>query len=120
MSNPTYFAPEMTPYINIKEFTDESDIEFIKQHFFQEFTNEFFEKRKIGENDNHICQLIRKDLIEEFIVYVNRNNISLESLINPSIFETNSFLLKNKEVSLIEYAAFFGSIQIFQYLKINK
>ena len=40
-------------------------------------------------------------------------------MINPSIFETNSFLLKNQEVSLIEYAAFFGSVQIFQYLKIN-
>ena len=37
---------------------------------------------------------------------------------NISIFETNPFLIKRK-ASLIEYAAFFGSIQIFKYLQLN-
>ena len=41
------------------------------------------------------------------------------SKITFSIFETNLFLLKNVETSLIEYAAFFGSIQIFQFLRLN-
>ena len=36
-----------------------------------------------------------------------------------SIFETNSFLLEREETSLIEYAAFFGSIQIVKYLDLN-
>ena len=31
----------------------------------------------------------------------------------------NSFILNRKSTSLIEYAAFYGSIQIFQFLKIN-
>ena len=35
-----------------------------------------------------------------------------------SIFETNTFLL-DKNPTLIEYSAFYGSIQIFQYLKLN-
>ena len=71
----------------------------------------FDEKRKDGLNDFYICSLIRNDLVEEFIAYVNRNSISLESRIKSSIFETNSFLI-DKEPLLIEYAAFYGSIQI--------
>lgn len=102
----------------------------------------FYENRKKGENDSYICKLIQEDLIKEFITYVNQNNISLKSTIKPSIYETNDFLIQKQNVSnsnfpsfgfnqsnsnnsinngitLIEYAAFFGSIQIFQYLKIN-
>lgn len=76
------------------------------------------EKRKIGENDNEICRLIRKDLIEEFIIYVNKNDTNLKKKIEPSVYETNSFLMLT-DVTLIEYAAFFGSSQIFKYLYKN-
>ena len=94
----------------------------------------FFENREKGENDSYICKLIREDSIDEFIEYVNKSNISLESTINQSIYETNAFLIQkqneyiilrfnqsnsNSSITLMEYAAFFGSIQIFQYLKIN-
>ncbi|KAK8872106.1 hypothetical protein M9Y10_007865 [Tritrichomonas musculus] len=79
---------------------------------------DFEEKRKIGENDSYICQLIRDDSIEEFIAYTTRTCLSLSnSKIPESIYETNSFLVNNKETTLIEYAAFYGSIQIFQYLR---
>ena len=72
------------------------------------------------ENETYICQLIQKDSIDEFITYVNRSNLPLSRVtIEPSIFESNSFLL-DKNPSLIEYAAFYGSIQIFQYLLMNK
>ena len=37
----------------------------------------------------------------------------------PSIFETNSLLINKKNITLIEYSAFFGSIQIFRYLLMN-
>ncbi|KAK8889028.1 hypothetical protein M9Y10_033771 [Tritrichomonas musculus] len=50
---------------------------------------------------------------------MNQANISTNAVISTSIFETNSFLLKNKNTTLIEYAAFYGSIQIFQYLQNN-
>ena len=75
-------------------------------------------KRNLGENDSYICTLIRQDLVEEFISYINRFNISLTIKINVSLFETNQFLIEN-EPTLIEYAAFFGSIQIFQYMQFN-
>ena len=62
--------------------------------------------------------MIREDLIEDFIIYVNKNCISPNATINPSIYETNSFILQSKkDITLFEYAAFFGSIQIFTYLK---
>ena len=80
--------------------------------------NNFDQKRKIGENDSYICSLIRQDSIEEFVSYVNRTNYSISSEIKHSIFETNLFLIESNP-TLIEYAAFFGSIQIFQYLKFN-
>ena len=83
--------------------------------------DENFDKKILaGENDSYICSLIRNDSIKEFVSYINRSGLSISNtLIENSIFETNSFLLENEEISLIEYSAFFGSIQIFQYLKMN-
>ena len=91
----------------------------------KEIPEKFYEDRKHGENNNYICKIIQKDLIDEFIEHVNQNNLSFNSVIDPSIFETNNFLIKKQieskkqsisAISLIEYAAFFGSIQIFTYL----
>ena len=69
-------------------------------------------------------------MVTEFAAHLTRNDISLNSKIQPSMYETNSFLLKNPKksnqnsqndgcFSLIEYAVFFGSIQIFNYLRLE-
>lgn len=111
-----FFFPE------IKRFISDEKRELFERELLNHDPNIFddFEKnRKIGENDSFICHLIRNDSIEHFVTFVNQTNFSLSSTIKPSIFETNSFLLKN-ETSLIEYAAFFGSLQIFQFLKFNR
>ena len=91
---------------------------------FKKLTNDkvdrFKENRMNGENESYICYLIRNDMIGQFITYVDKNNITLSMTIEPSIYETNSFLLKNNEnITLIEYAAFFGSIQIFVFKRIS-
>ena len=105
-----YFYPEIKPFIKEElRASIESKINSI---------NNFEEKRKEGENDSYICQLIRNDSIDEFVIHVNQTNLPLSTQISQSIFETNSFLI-NKEPTLIEYSAFFGSIQIFKYLQIN-
>lgn len=93
----------------------------IKSEMKNEYFEHFEEKREEGENDSYICQLIRNDSIDEFISYTTQACIPITKLrIKKSIFETNSFLLNlNEEPYLIEYAAFFGSIQIFKYLRIN-
>ena len=138
-----YFSPEIKPFIptlieqltkkekepRLIKFDDSNDkdefdsnqlIQTIIESNSNEISTEFYEKRKKGENDSYIAELIRQDLIYDFIVYINQTNISLSNYIERSIFETNSFLIKNQKVTLIEYAAFFGSIQIFKYLILNK
>lgn len=79
------------------------------------------EKREIGENDSYLCQIIRNDSIDEFVIYVNQTNLSISTEnIKPSIFETNFFLLKRIFIiSLTDYAAFFGAIQIINFLRLN-
>lgn len=81
-------------------------------------TDNFETYRKNGENESYICAIIRKDEIIDFVSYATRANLKLTSKIQPSIFETNAFLM-NKELTLIEYAVFFGSIEIIKYLYLN-
>ena len=104
---PSYFWPEIKPFI-----TDDA---FIKNEIKQIDDEEFEEKRKTGENDSYITKLIRNDEIDDFISFMTRNSIYPSSNINHSIFETNLYLLKH-ETSIIEYAAFFGSVEIFTHL----
>ena len=104
-----YFFSEMKPFLDSK----------LREEIEKEIQSDYEEKREIGENDSYLCEMIRSDLIDQFISFVNQQNIFLESKIKPSIFETNSYLI-GKEITLIEYAAFFGSIQIFKYLYLNK
>ena len=66
----------------------------------------------------YISKLIREDLIEEFDEHITKANLSLNIKIAESIFETHPLLVE-KQATLIEYAAFFGSIQIFNYLRMN-
>lgn len=104
-----YFFSEMKPFLDSK----------LREEIEKEIQSDYEEKREIGENDSYLCEMIRSDLIDQFISFVNQQNIFLESKIKPSIFETNSYLI-GKEITLIEYAAFFGSCQIFKYLYLNK
>ena len=76
------------------------------------------ENRRRGENEDIICEMIRTDSVENFISHVNKTNFKIESRIKESIYETNSYLI-NRNFTLIEYAAFSGSIEIFQYLRFN-
>ena len=105
-----YFSPELQIY-KIESWFKGFDLNAKLPEY-------FYEKRKAGENDNKICELIREDLIEEFIIFVNKNNYPLNSVIQKCTYETNSILVR-KKVTLIEYSAFFGSIQIFRYLMLN-
>ncbi|KAK8841762.1 hypothetical protein M9Y10_026711 [Tritrichomonas musculus] len=103
-----YFYPEFETYFDDNTKT--------KIHAMKEVDiEEFKKKREIGENDNYLCNLIRNDQIVDFISYLEQTNISPSTIIHPSIYETHLFLI-NKKLSLIEYSAFCGAIQIFKYL----
>lgn len=108
-------------FIQIEKFLDEQRRNQLKRMLLQRDPNileNFKEKQRIGENEDYICKLIREDSIDDFILYVNRINLPLSSKIKKSIFETNGFL-RLHSASLIEYSAFCGSIQIFNYLRMN-
>ena len=116
---PEYFAPEFLKYIeqiNDNESNDYNDIYNCILNAYNEDYSAFEEKRKKGKNNSVVCEMIQNDSIEEFITYVNREDYSLDSCIEESIFETNQFLIDHRKTTLIEYAAFNGSAQIFQYL----
>ena len=95
-------------YPVIKSFLNEKESEAIEKEIIRKYNQDLslFEKKcREGENDSYICSLIRQDLAEEFISYVNRANTSLSCKVQPSFFETNAFLVK-RSPTLIEYAAF--------------
>lgn len=73
------------------------------------------QKRKDGVNDLEICRIIRNDSVDEFKQFLVSSKMENSTHIQQSIFETNHFLLK-KTPSLIKYAAFYGSINIFKFL----
>ena len=71
-------------YPEIENFIGKEKMEYIKKELLIKYPNafeNFDKKRKEGENDSHICSLIRNDSIEEFISYMNRNNYSISSQI---------------------------------------
>ncbi|KAK8857486.1 hypothetical protein M9Y10_015891 [Tritrichomonas musculus] len=126
MKYPEYFAPEIKPFVT-KEFVKKccknnpslKEDEFYKD-ITKEVTDDFYEKRKIGENDDYLCQIIRLNKIDEFIVFANKTNLHLDACIKQSIFETNYFLVFGYDVKLIEYASFFGSIGIIKYIQMKE
>lgn len=109
---PQYFTPEIKKF---RENKIETRAKF--SGILKTIPEGFFEKRLQGENDNVICEIIRNDSIEEFNAYFHQDNYSINSKIIFSIYETNPALM-NDEINLIEYAAFYGSDQIFKYLYI--
>lgn len=120
-----YFYPEIQEYYNEnieeeeeEEYENKENDKFYVDNYGSIITNfdEFSKKREKGENDSYICEIIRKDSIHEFVFYINQANIKHSEKIKPSIFETN-LLLQTNTPTLIEYAAFFGSIKIYKYLR---
>ena len=117
---PQYFHPEIQPFLN-EDFINKN-LRW-RNKFLIELPENFYENRKIGENESYICKLIRDDSIDEFITYVNKNEYSLNSKVDVSIYDTNSYVIKTNisynRMSLISYAVFYGSTQIFNYLRKN-
>lgn len=116
---PFYFCLEIKPFLHEEKFQDILCGEMrIDDYINDRLPENFEEKREIGENDNEICEIIRDDKLGEFIRYVEENEIQYNDNIEGSIFETNPYLMD--EISLIKYAVYFGSIQIYQYLKLKE
>lgn len=76
--------------------------------------------RHEGMHENTLCQLIRSDDLIEFQHVLSISSVNINSCVTFSLFEISS--INNDYLRmprLIEYAAFYGSIQIFKYLVLN-
>lgn len=113
------YSAFLYPELNIKEKyinLNENDEEIIKDYMSSKSNQDIFDAlRKEGENDDEVCKFIRDDFVDEFISYKNEKHLDLSSKIPFSLFETHNFLIEHPP-TLIEYAAFFGSVQIFKSL----
>lgn len=78
------------------------------------------ELRERGRNHHQIAEIIRNDDIQQFQEMIAQTNISLKSRIPYSFYEDCQFINnKNDMPHLIDFASFFGSINIFKFLWIN-
>lgn len=83
---------------------------------FRDFNN----RRKIGKNDSPIALAIRDDDATKCQAIISSQNIKTDYHIPYSIFETVEGVSQKSNIpSLLEYAAFFGSIKCFKYLVMN-
>ena len=120
-----YFRPEIKNSVSEKFSSKYRIINYplfgksLLEKIRKEVPEDFYEKRKTGENDNYLCYLIRKDDGKEFGVYLYRNNLSFNSSINASVFETNNIFFDKHDISLFEYASFYGSNEVIKFIKIN-
>ncbi|KAK8837312.1 hypothetical protein M9Y10_036744 [Tritrichomonas musculus] len=111
-----FFYPEIESFLTVGK---RKSIEFEMKKKDKEIFENFDQKRQIGENDSYVCRLIREDSVDEFISFFTMKNMSSKNLVKRSIFETNPFLIENENTTLIEYSTFFGSMQIYDFLRMN-
>ena len=90
------------------------DIEFLKKDDWE------LHKRLIQEgfNPSNIASAIRNDDVEKLQETSSQANFDFNQTIKSSLYERCSFINKGN-VSLIDYAAFFGSIKCFRFLFLN-
>lgn len=110
-----YFFIFIKPYVE-KQMCNFIHGEVMKVQDYE--TASFRRNLSRGENENVLCEMIRNDSIGDFIKYVSSEEVFLTGKVKHSLFETHK-LLQQRQASLIEYAAFFGSVEIFRYLVKN-
>ncbi|OHS95321.1 hypothetical protein TRFO_38572 [Tritrichomonas foetus] len=71
-----------------------------------------------GKNEHPIAVIIRRDDIDTLQQFLSQNNFPKNATIPISIYERFSFI-NERNVKLIDFAAFFGSIKCFKFLMLN-
>ncbi|KAK8865386.1 hypothetical protein M9Y10_010931 [Tritrichomonas musculus] len=60
--------------------------------------------------------MIKSNNNQNILIYMNKERLSFDSFIRESIFETNPFLLEDNKIRIIEYASFFGCMEIIKFI----
>lgn len=116
-------------YLFAYEIYQERNEEFIKffgskEFFFKEVGystfESFLEFRKAWTNDNPVSVSIRADDADKLQELIAKTNLNYDYQIPYSIYEDLSCFFKKKNMpSMIDYAAFYGSVNVFKYLMMN-
>ena len=118
-----------TKYFAHYKTKEESRFHISNDPFSKEFINNIEELSKNdwelhkqlvreGVNPSNIAKAIRIDDVEKLQEISSQNNFDFNQKIEPSLYERFSFV-NEENVSLIDYAAFFGSIKCFKFLLLN-
>lgn len=76
--------------------------------------------KKSDDDENRIYSLIQDDSLQEFIDQIHQSSISIIDATIPQKISDSFFFFKNQlKITLIEFAAAFGSVEIFKYLMSN-
>lgn len=105
-------------FISIKNYVRTSYFEFDINDT-QSIINKFIELRSKGQNPNKIALFIRNDDIDGLQSFLSQTNTPVDTIIKRSIFERLDFInngISGHQPTLIEYAAFFGSLKCFKFL----
>lgn len=93
--------------------------EFLRRNFQVLSKNNFELHKKFvnsGSNPDPLSNILKTDNIEKFQKYLTKTPIKLDSSISNSIYESNKLVRK---CQLIEFCAFYGSVNCFYYLLSN-
>lgn len=105
--------------INESDPTPNSNSETLKLYNISDEERSILQKfksiRNLGFNENRIAEVIRKDDFNGLQKILSQTNLSYESTIQKSFFERCNFVNDNS-TTLLEYAAFCGSINVFKFL----
>ncbi|OHT05692.1 hypothetical protein TRFO_05836 [Tritrichomonas foetus] len=113
-----FFFPELYKnYHNYRKYINANKLENQMKEF-KSNIDDFEHIRRTGLSNVKLYRLIQEDKLNEFIDFVNLENIDLSAKVNFSIFDQH--FIRNEEMTLIDYAMYFNSINIFKYLFIQK
>ena len=98
----------------LQYFSDEIKI-FLPKNVNEQLMEEIHRTKTQEDDQNTLKKIIQEDSIEQFKSYIKENKLSLLTLLKPSVSQSSLFI-NSRKVTLIEYAAFYGSFQIFNYL----
>ena len=106
---------EKDPYLNSDDPQNQREIEFFKK--IKENPEKHILNRKNGYHPSSLHKSIREDDIETFQSIISKNNINFNYIIEYSYYERTPFF--QEDLTLIQIAAFYGSIKIFKFLMIQ-
>ena len=116
----TFYFSHLQKRINLRNFYYPFRFQFFS-NFIELSNNNWKLHRKLvseGINPAEVAKAIRSDNIVSLQQISTYHNFDFNQKIVPSLYERFSFINHNN-VSLIDYAAFFGSINCFKFLLLN-